>query len=98
MTQELFREDAYAARCEAAVAAVDGAATSTSTAPCSTRPAAASRAIAAACCWRDGVALAVADTLKGAHGIAHRLAEGQPRCPRPARGWSPRSTGRAATG
>ena len=72
MTQELFREDAYAASCQAAVTAADGCdlyLDRTVFYPTGGgQPGDRGRLLGG-----DGVALAVADTLKGPHGIAHRL-------------------------
>ena len=76
MTLELFRDDAYATRCEAVVVAVDGAEVyldRTVLYPTGGgQPGDRGRLLLA-----DGGALAIADTVKGAHGVAHRLAEGQ---------------------
>jgi misacylated tRNA(Ala) deacylase len=75
MTEELFREDAYLARCEALVVAQDGLnlyLDRTVLYPTGGgQPGDRGRLI-----LKDGDALAVEDTLKGAEGIAHRLAEG----------------------
>lgn len=74
MTEELFREDAYAARCEAAVRAQDGVnlyLDRTVLYPTGGgQPGDRGRLLLA-----GGGVLAVVDTLKGAHGIAHRLAD-----------------------
>jgi misacylated tRNA(Ala) deacylase len=74
MTEELFREDAYLARCEALVVALDGLdlyLDRTVLYPTGGgQPGDRGRLI-----FQDGGALAVEDTVKGAHGIAHRLAE-----------------------
>jgi misacylated tRNA(Ala) deacylase len=75
MTEELFREDAYLARCEALVVALNGLnlyLDRTVLYPTGGgQPGDRGRLILS-----DGRTLAVEDTLKGAHGIAHRLAEG----------------------
>jgi misacylated tRNA(Ala) deacylase len=74
MTAELFREDAYAQRCEAAVSAQDGLnlyLDRTVLYPTGGgQPGDRGRLLLA-----HGAALKVVDTLKGAHGIAHRLEE-----------------------
>ena len=74
MTEEVFREDAYARRCAATVVAVDGLNVyldRTVLYPTGGgQPGDQGRLVLA-----DGGALAVVDTLKGPHGIAHRLAE-----------------------
>ncbi len=74
MTEELFREDAYLARCDALVVAQDGLnlyLDRTVLYPTGGgQPGDRGRLI-----LEDGSALAVEDTLKGAQGIAHRLAE-----------------------
>jgi misacylated tRNA(Ala) deacylase len=76
MTEELFRDDAYAARCEAVVVATDGADVyldRTVLYPTGGgQPGDRGRLLLA-----DGNALAIAETVKGAQGIAHRLAGGQ---------------------
>jgi misacylated tRNA(Ala) deacylase len=75
MTEELFREDSYLARCEARVVALDGLnlyLDRTVLYPTGGgQPGDRGRLIPG-----DGEALAVEETLKGAQGIAHRLAEG----------------------
>ncbi len=96
MTQELFREDAYAARCEARVTAADGVdlyLDRTVFYPTGGgQPGDRGRLLAG-----DGAVLAVAETLKGPHGIAHRLPE-DAALPAPGtRAHRPRSNGRAAT-
>jgi misacylated tRNA(Ala) deacylase len=77
MTEELFREDAYAQRCEAAVSAQDGLnlyLDRTVLDPTGGgQPGDRGRLLLA-----DGATLAVLDTLKGPHGIAHRLADDAP--------------------
>jgi misacylated tRNA(Ala) deacylase len=77
MTEELFREDAYAQRCEAAVSAQDGLnlyLDRTVLYPTGGgQPGDRGRLLLA-----DGATLAVLDTLKGPHGIAHRLADDAP--------------------
>jgi misacylated tRNA(Ala) deacylase len=76
MTEEVFRDDAYAARCEAVVVGVDGANVyldRTVLYPTGGgQPGDRGRLVLA-----DGDVLEVADTLKGPHGVAHRLADGQ---------------------
>ena len=76
MTLELFRDDAYATRCEAVVVGFEGAEVyldRTVLYPTGGgQPGDRGRLVLA-----DGGALAVADTVKGAQGIAHRLAEGE---------------------
>lgn len=75
MTDELFREDAYLARCQALVIALDGLdlyLDRTVLYPTGGgQPGDRGRLVLA-----DGSTLPVADTLKGTQGIAHRLAEG----------------------
>jgi misacylated tRNA(Ala) deacylase len=75
MTDELFREDAYLARCQALVIALDGLdlyLDRTVLYPTGGgQPGDRGRLVLA-----DGSTLPVEDTLKGAQGIAHRLAEG----------------------
>jgi misacylated tRNA(Ala) deacylase len=75
MTDELFREDAYLARCQALVIALDGLdlyLDRTVLYPTGGgQPGDRGRLVLA-----DGSTLPVEDTLKGARGIAHRLAEG----------------------
>jgi misacylated tRNA(Ala) deacylase len=75
MTEELFRDDAYARRCAATLVAIDGANVyldRTVLYPTGGgQPGDQGRLVLA-----DGGALVVADTLKGPHGIAHRLADG----------------------
>ncbi len=75
MTEELFREDSYLARCDALVVALDGLnlyLDRTVLYPTGGgQPGDRGRLILG-----GGNALAVEDTLKGAQGIAHRLAEG----------------------
>ena len=75
MTEELFREDAYLARCEAQVVALDGLnlyLDRTVLYPTGGgQPGDRGRLL-----LDDGGALVVDETLKGAQGIAHRLAEG----------------------
>ena len=75
MTEEVFRDDAYARRCAATVVAVDGMNVyldRTVLYPTGGgQPGDRGRLVLA-----DGGALEVVDTLKGAHGIAHRLADG----------------------
>jgi misacylated tRNA(Ala) deacylase len=77
MTEELFREDAYLARCEALVVGLDGLdlyLDRTVLYPTGGgQPGDRGRLI-----LDDGHALAVEDTLKGADGIAHRLANDAP--------------------
>ena len=96
MTEELFREDAYAPRCEAAVtAALDGGVCLNRTVfycQGGGQPGDRGRLLLA-----GGPALEVVDTTK-ADG-AHRASAGggQPLCPPWAPAWSPRSTGRAVT-
>jgi misacylated tRNA(Ala) deacylase len=72
MTEELFREDAYAERCEAVVSAQDGLnlyLDRTVLYPTGGgQPGDRGRLMLA-----DGGVLGVADTFKGPHGIAHRL-------------------------
>jgi len=74
MTEELFRDDAYALRCEATVVALEGANVyldRTVLYPTGGgQPGDRGRFLLA-----GGEARAVADTLKGAQGIAHRLAD-----------------------
>jgi misacylated tRNA(Ala) deacylase len=74
MTEELFREDAYLARCEALAVALDGLdlyLDRTVLYPTGGgQPGDRGRLILG-----DGRALAVEDTLKGSDGIAHRLAD-----------------------
>jgi misacylated tRNA(Ala) deacylase len=74
MTEELFREDAYLARCEAIVVALDGLnlyLDRTVLYPTGGgQPGDRGRLI-----LKDGSALTVEDTLKGEQGIAHRLTE-----------------------
>jgi misacylated tRNA(Ala) deacylase len=76
VTEELFRDDAYAACCAAVVVGVDGANVyldRTVLYPTGGgQPGDRGRLVLA-----DGGMLAVADTLKGPHGVAHRLAEGE---------------------
>jgi misacylated tRNA(Ala) deacylase len=75
MTLELFRDDAYATRCEAVVVAIDGAEIyldRTVLYPTGGgQPGDRGRLLLA-----DGGALAIADTVKGGQGVAHRLADG----------------------
>jgi misacylated tRNA(Ala) deacylase len=75
MTDELFREDAYLARCQALVIALDGLdlyLNRTVLYPTGGgQPGDRGRLVLA-----DGGTLPVEDTRKGAQGIAHRLAEG----------------------
>jgi misacylated tRNA(Ala) deacylase len=77
MTEELFREDAYAQRCEAAVSAQDGLnlyLDRTVLYPTGGgQPGDRGRLLLA-----DGATLVVLDTLKLPHGIAHRLADDAP--------------------
>ncbi len=77
MTEELFREDAYLARCEALVVALEGLnlyLDRTVLYPTGGgQPGDRGRLL-----LDDGGALAVEETLKGTRGIAHRLAEGSP--------------------
>jgi misacylated tRNA(Ala) deacylase len=76
MTEEMFRDDAYAARCEAVVVGVAGANVyldRTVLYPTGGgQPGDRGRLVLA-----DGGVLEVADTSKGPDGIAHRLADGQ---------------------
>jgi misacylated tRNA(Ala) deacylase len=75
MTEELFREDSYLVRCDALVVALEGLnlyLDRTVLYPTGGgQPGDRGRLILG-----DGNALAVEETLKGAQGIAHRLAEG----------------------
>ncbi len=77
MTEELFREDAYLARCDALVVALDGLdlyLDRTVLYPTGGgQPGDRGRLVLG-----DGGALVVEETLKGGHGIAHRLAAGSP--------------------
>lgn len=77
MTEELFREDAYAQTCDARVVAVDGVNLYLDRTVCyptgGGQPGDRARLQ-----LDDGGSLEILDTLKGAHGIAHRLADGAP--------------------
>ena len=75
MTEELFREDAFARQCDATVVALaEGGVCLDRTVFYSTgggQPGDQGRLV-----LEDGIALDVVDTVKGADGIVHRLAEG----------------------
>ena len=94
MTEELFREDAYARTCEAEVVAAQagGVCLDRTVFYChgGGQPGDRGRLLLA-----DGAALEVVDTTRADGRIVHRLAEAAAAARRSAPGWSPRSTGRA---